>query len=221
MTRSGDLLFNGIAQTAYRRSMATGVQGDGSWRISPDHTLRSGFYIQGERSPFSTTSDVLPVDDMGMQTTDMPLTIFDSGGKTGWLYSYYLQDEWKIVPTLTLNFGARFDLVDEFAQRASAEPARQCRVAADRNDDLHAGYSRYFVPPPFELVAAPTIALFANTTAAPAITQDTTVKGGARPLLRCRSHVRSFCPGSRPGSTPITSSPATSWTKGSSARRSS
>jgi hypothetical protein len=39
-----------------------------------------------------------------------------------------------------------------------------------------AGYSRYFVPPAFELVAEPTINLFANTTAAPAITQDTTSK---------------------------------------------
>src|SRR5689334_21065488 len=96
----GPILYTGIGQTAYRRSIATGGQGDGSWKISPEHTLRSGFYIIGERSTFKTTSDVLPVDDMGTQTTDMPLTIFDSGGKTGWLYSYYVQDEWKIVPTL-------------------------------------------------------------------------------------------------------------------------
>ncbi len=76
---TGDLLFNGIAQTAYRQSWASGVQGDGSWRASPDHTVRSGFYIQRERSPFSTTSNVLPVDQNGAQTTDQPLSIFDSG----------------------------------------------------------------------------------------------------------------------------------------------
>ena len=98
------------------------AQGDGSWRISPEHTLRSGFYIQGERSTFSTNSSVLPVDEMGMQTTDQPISIFDAGGKTGWLYSYYLQDEWKIVPTLTVNFGARFDLVDEFAHAHQLSP---------------------------------------------------------------------------------------------------
>jgi len=46
---TGDLLFNGIAQTAYRQSWAGGVQGDGSWRAAPDHTVRSGFYIQRER----------------------------------------------------------------------------------------------------------------------------------------------------------------------------
>src|SRR6202007_2948509 len=98
---TGDLLFNGIAQTAYRQNWASGVQGDGSWRASPDHTVRSGFYIQRERSPFSSTSSVLPVDQNGVQTTDQPLSIFDSGSKTGWIYSYYLQDEWKIIPSLT------------------------------------------------------------------------------------------------------------------------
>jgi hypothetical protein len=105
---TGPILFNGIAPNAYRRNIATGTQGDSSWRISPEHTLRSGFYIQGERSTFNTNSNVLPVDDMGTQTTDQPISIFDSGGKTGWLYSYYLQDEWRIVPAVTVNFGARF-----------------------------------------------------------------------------------------------------------------
>jgi len=41
---------------------------------------------------------------------------------------------------------------------------------------LHAGYARYFTPPPFELIAPTTIGLFANTSAAPAVTLDTTVK---------------------------------------------
>jgi hypothetical protein len=41
---------------------------------------------------------------------------------------------------------------------------------------LTAGYSRYFVPPPFELIAPPDIALFANTTAAPAVTLDSPPK---------------------------------------------
>jgi len=82
----GDLLFNGIGQTAYRRSVATGTQGDASYRLTPDHTLRAGFFVQGERSTFNTNSQVLPVDSTGAQTSDQPLGILDSGGKTGWLY---------------------------------------------------------------------------------------------------------------------------------------
>jgi outer membrane receptor protein involved in Fe transport len=39
---------------------------------------------------------------------------------------------------------------------------------------IHAGYARYFSPPPFELVGSQSIALFANTTAAAANGQNTT-----------------------------------------------
>src|SRR6266480_7114376 len=56
----GDLLFNGIAETAYRRSIATGSQLDGSYQVSPDHTVRAGYFLQGERSISSTNSLVLP-----------------------------------------------------------------------------------------------------------------------------------------------------------------
>jgi len=173
---TGDILFNGIAQTAYRQSWASGVQGDGSWRASPDHTVRSGFYIQRERSPFSSTSNVLPVDQNGMQTSDQPLSLFDSGSKTGWTYSYYLQDEWKIVPTVTVNYGARYDQFAEFVSGRQLSPRVNAVWQPSDATTFHAGYSRYFTPPPFELVASPTIALFANTTAAPAVTLDSTPK---------------------------------------------
>ncbi len=41
---------------------------------------------------------------------------------------------------------------------------------------MHAGYSRYFTPPPIELVAAPSVALFNNTTAAAPGSASTTPK---------------------------------------------
>jgi len=41
---------------------------------------------------------------------------------------------------------------------------------------VHAGYSRYFSPPPFELVGSSDIAKFLNTTAAPSVTTDDVVK---------------------------------------------
>lgn len=172
----GDLLFNGISQTAYRRSIATGSQGDGSWRISEDHTLRAGYFIQGERSIAQSTSQVIALNDDGAQVSDIPVSIFDSGGKTGWLYGVYLQDEWKIWPRLTLNFGARFDLVDEYTHEKQLSPRVNLVWEPTDTTMVKLGYARYFTPPPFELVAPTDIALFANTSAAPAVTQDDVAK---------------------------------------------
>jgi hypothetical protein len=172
----GDLLFNGIAQTAYRRSIATGMQADGSYRLNNDHTLRAGYFIQGERSISQTNSLVLPTDDTGVQTSDQPFSITDNSGKTGWLYGVYLQDEWKILPGVTLNFGARFDLIDQFTHENQISPRINLVWEPTDSTTIKAGYARYLTPPPFELVAPTDIALFANTSAAPANTTDTVAK---------------------------------------------
>jgi outer membrane receptor protein involved in Fe transport len=172
----GDLLFNGIAQTAYRRSVATGLQGDGSYRLTPDHTLRAGVFIQGERSTSATNSLVLGLNPDGSQVSNQPISILDDGGKTGWLYGVYLQDEWKITSKLTVNFGARFDLVDDFTHEQQLSPRINVVWEPLDGTTLHAGYARYFTPPPFELIGATSVALFANTSAAPPGTQNDAAK---------------------------------------------
>ena len=172
----GDLLFNGITPFARRSDLAEGVQADASWRINDSHTLRGGFLGQVETTAFDTTSFVLPVDATGAQTSNVPSGIVDNGARTGGLYGVYLQDEWRLLPALTLNYGFRFDAVDEFTNESQLSPRVNLVMKATDTTTVHAGYSRYFVPPPFELVAPTTIALFNNTTAAPAVQQDGIVR---------------------------------------------
>jgi outer membrane receptor protein involved in Fe transport len=172
----GDLLFNGIAPTAYRRSIASGVQGDSSYRISLEHTLRAGIFIQGERSSSATNALVLGLNPDGSQISDQPIGIIDDSGKTGWLYGVYLQDEWRITSKLTVNFGARFDLVDEFTHEQQLSPRINVVWQPIDGTILHAGYARYFAPPPFELIGNTSIALFANTSGAPPGTQNDVAK---------------------------------------------
>ncbi len=172
----GDLLFNGIAQNAARSDSAGGVQADGSWRVNDHHTIRAGFLVEAERESFRTTSLVLPVDANGVQTTDLPISIGDRGGKTGGLYGVYLQDEWRILPSVTINYGARFDVVNEFTNENQLSPRVNVVWKPTATTTLTAGYSRYFAPPPFELVSPTSIGLFANTTAAPAVTLDDKTK---------------------------------------------
>ncbi len=71
----GDLLYNGIAQTAYKRDEAYGMQAEGAWHLG-DHTVRGGVIYQADELISRTSSDVLPVAPCGdavCQTSDVPL----------------------------------------------------------------------------------------------------------------------------------------------------
>ncbi len=168
----GDLLFSGLAQTAARSSAANGVQSDTSFRVSDTHTLRTRLLAQVERSIAKINSSVLPVDENFAQTSDQPFQIGDGSARTGGRYGVYVQDEWKLIPTLTVNYGVRYDVVDEYAHDRDASPRLNVVWNATSETTLHGGYSRYFTPPPFELVGNTTLAKLLGTSAAPGITQN-------------------------------------------------
>jgi outer membrane receptor protein involved in Fe transport len=172
----GDLLFNGISQQARRSDTAYGTQADGSWRINDQHTLRFGYLLQQDITGSKTFSEVLPVDDSGTPTTDSPTGIPSSFSKTGALYGVYVQDEWRILPTVTINGGLRFDGVEEFTNETQVSPRLNVVWKPTETTTVHAGYSRYFAPPPFELVGPASVTLFGGTTAAPQVAQDNAVK---------------------------------------------
>ncbi len=169
----GDLLFTGISQNALKRDTAFGVQSEGVYKLTPAHTLRGGVIIQGERATSDTSSQVLPVDDTGAQTSNTPETILDASGKTQFTYSVYLQDEWKLLNNLILNYGLRGDVLNSYRNEKQLSPRVNLVWLPTRDTTLHAGYARYFNPPPFELVANPTVLKFNGTSAASEVTQDT------------------------------------------------
>jgi outer membrane receptor protein involved in Fe transport len=174
--QTGDLLFNGISQQASRTDVATGVQADGSWRLNEHHTLRGGFLAQIEQASANTASRVLPVDGNGNPTTDQPVSIVDNQRNSGVLYGFYIQDEWRITSKVTLNFGARFDAVEQFTHESQVSPRVNLVWKPADGTALHLGYARYFVPPPYEALTPTAIAKFIGTSAAPAVTQDDTVR---------------------------------------------
>src|SRR5579862_5733822 len=162
----GDLIYNGAASRVFRSDWGNGFQLDTAYRAFTDHTFRLGGYFDAERAEIDNHEAVF--DTTGKRPPNVPFGIVDNIALQTWIYSGYIQDEWKPTEKLTLNYGARFDLYDGLVRADQASP----RVAAEyklfNGTTLHAGYARQMTPPPTELVSVSTIAKFEGTTGAPA-----------------------------------------------------
>jgi outer membrane receptor protein involved in Fe transport len=164
----GDLMFYGLTQTARREDIAEGLQVDSTYRASSDHTLRAGGEFHIERAIASTDSQVFPCSDPAcVNVGTVPISLTDNGGKTGTTYSAYVQDEWTLTPTLTLNYGLRYDILNGYTDTDQVSPRANLVWKPDSDTVLHAGYSRYFTPPALELISGESIGKFANTTGYP------------------------------------------------------
>ena len=164
---TGDLLYNGIAQDAFKDDTAIGWQTDAAYKVNDSHTVRAGLYYQHDSSTSNTTSQVLPVDNTGAQTSNVPFTVVDNGKQSQQIESVYVQDEWKIFSPLTLNYGLRFDRYSAYSSGSQTSPRVNAVWQFDTGTTVHGGYSRYFTPPPFELIGSGTFTQFAGTSAVP------------------------------------------------------
>ena len=82
----------------------------------------------------------------------------------------------KVFEPLTINVGARFDVVDEFTHANQVSPRFNVVFQATKSTTLHAGYARYFTPPPLELVQSQTLKQFVGTSNRPATLQNSPVQ---------------------------------------------
>ncbi|GEP60458.1 TonB-dependent receptor [Reyranella soli] len=178
----GDLLYNGIAPRTKRTSFSTGVQGDGSWKVTNAHTLRGGFLVQRERATSFTQGNTLPLvpepddPDGGFVASGNPVGFTDGSDLTGWTYGLYMQDEWRIAPTVTVNFGARFDAINGATQENQLSPRVNVVWQPSSTFTARIGYARYFTPPPLLQISAGSIAALAGTVAFPEVTTSDPVR---------------------------------------------
>ena len=172
----GDLYFNGVASDVDRKLYSGGLQADASYALGESHTLRGGLMLLDESVSAHSTTTVFPVDPDG-DPTGPSFPIADNNVSHALFLGLYLQDEWKILPKVTLNYGARFDLYYASFDKEN-QPSPRVNLIYQPTDatTLHAGYARYFTPPPLENVNSSTIQKFDNTSNASATDQNDPVK---------------------------------------------
>jgi outer membrane receptor protein involved in Fe transport len=172
----GDLYFNGVASDVDRTLDSAGVQGDGSYSLTDRHTVRAGFSFVDEFVTADSTTTVFPVDPGG-NPTGPAFSVADDEPLHGLFAGAYLQDEWKVATGFSVNFGARYDVYDSsFDDEDQLSPRVNFIYKASGSTTLHAGYARYFTPPPVENVPGSAISLFSGTSNQSAVTQDDPVK---------------------------------------------
>jgi len=160
----GDLVFNGVASTVGRSNRANTLQADFSTPLGESHLLRYGIYADVERAISNNDSLVFPADAEGNQISTIPIGIVDDNSKLAHIYGAYLQDQWQVTDKLVVNYGLRADHVNAYVNEGQISPRLGLVYNVTPSTTLHAGYARYFTPPPTELIAPTDIALFQGTT---------------------------------------------------------
>ncbi|HEY2584870.1 MAG TPA: TonB-dependent receptor [Tepidisphaeraceae bacterium] len=163
-----DLIFTGVASATTNSFLTNGVQFDGAYVLNDEHTVRFGLLCDYTSEILNTNSSVFPVDSSGMQTSTTPFAIINNGGNWGYETGIYLQDEWKLAKPLTLNYGVRYDRFDaSFDHEDQVSPRINLVWRATKSTTVHAGYARYFQPPPVQFLGPAAVASFANTSNQP------------------------------------------------------
>jgi outer membrane receptor for ferrienterochelin and colicin len=163
----GDLMFNGVASKDEHSLLAGGLTADASYQLDGSHTLRAGLSFNVEQATVNTANLVFPAtwnDSAWVQTGTTPFSIDDNNSKIALQYSCYLQDEWKIVKQLTVNYGLRFEGLNAYLNEYQLSPRINAVYQPFKPTTIHAGYGMYFTPPPIEFVPSTSISKFDNTT---------------------------------------------------------
>ncbi len=173
---NGDLIFNGIASSLNRTSFANGVQGDFSKTLDDKNTLRYGFYASNDQVKSNSENSVFELDNSGAQTSTDPFRVDENSTKNSQLYSLYLQNEWRPIEKLTLNYGGRFDASRAYVNEWQLSPRFGAVYDLTSDTKIHAGYARYFTPPPTSSISETVRARFANTSNASESENNSKVK---------------------------------------------
>lgn len=180
------LVFNGTSSALDRSSFANGVQGDFSYELDKKNTLRAGFYAVTDRVEYNSQNNVFTGehhededDDHGHafeQDSNQPIRVDENAALDSRFYSLYLQNEWKALEDLTLNYGARFDVSQAFLHESQLSPRFNGVYSLTKKTKINFGYARQFTPPSVASVSQTSLDNFEGTSNESEVSSNNKVK---------------------------------------------
>jgi hypothetical protein len=157
----GELIYQGIASTAFHSDFDNTAQGDVTYKLG-DHTLGAGGYLgeYGVESDDNSLVFTLPTGP-GHLT---PVRVINNSNKINLLSGIYLEDTWQITEKLRVNVGVRWDRLSGYTYNNQIDPTINFVYLPRPDTTLHAGFARYMQVPSFQGISPGAPAAFKGTT---------------------------------------------------------
>ncbi len=160
----GELLYQGVASTAFHSDLDNTLQGDLTYKLG-NHTLGAGVYLGEYEAEADDNSLVFKVDSAGNQEPPFtPVRAINNANKINLLSGIYLEDTWQITGKLRANAGLRWDRLSGFTYNNQINPTINLVYSPRPNTTLHGGFARYMQVPFFQGISPGAPAAFAGTT---------------------------------------------------------
>jgi outer membrane receptor protein involved in Fe transport len=157
----GELLYQGIASTAFHSDFDNTLQGDVTYKLG-EHTLGAGGYL-GEYGVESDDNSLV----FKVPTGPSPLTpvrVINNSNRINLLSGIYLEDTWQITEKLRVNVGVRWDRLSGYTYNNQIDPTINFVYSLRPDTTLHAGFARYMQVPSFQGISPGAPAAFKGTT---------------------------------------------------------
>ncbi|MGB3551150.1 MAG: TonB-dependent receptor [Candidatus Binatus sp.] len=157
----GELLYQGVASTAFHSDLDNTLQGDLTYKLG-DHTLGAGIYL-GEYGVESDDNSLVFKEPIAGPPF-VPVRVINDSNKINLLSGIYLQDTWQITEKLRANFGVRWDRLSGYTYNNQIDPTINLVYLPRPDTTLHAGFARYMQVPSFQGISPGAPAAFKGTT---------------------------------------------------------